>query len=71
MDKFSIEITVNGMKEKVPQGSTIKDLIEHFKEEDIHLIVEMNGSFVYPQDYSKIVVSEGDRIEFINPSFGG
>ena len=38
---------------------------------DIHLIVEHNVRFVYPDDYGKAVVKEGDRIEFINPNFGG
>lgn len=71
MKEDSIEIIVNGVKELVPKGSTIKDLIEHFKEADLHLIVERNGSFVYPSDYSNIEVLQGDRIEFINPSFGG
>lgn len=71
MQRESIEIIVNGMKEMVPEGSTIKDLIELYKEEDLHLIVERNGSFVYPRDYSNIRVAHGDRIEFINPSFGG
>ena len=71
MKDKEIEITINGLKEKVPEKSTISQLIAYFKEEDVHLIVEHNGQFVYPQKYTTTIVSDGDRIEFINPNFGG
>ncbi len=66
-----IDIIVNGVNEKVQKGSAIAFLIDHFKESDTDLIVEHNGRFVYPDKYSVSVVSEGDRLEFINPNFGG
>lgn len=66
-----INIIVNGHEEKVPKDSFISFLISHFEEGDTDLIVEHNGRFVYPDKYSASVVSEGDRIEFINPNFGG
>jgi thiamine biosynthesis protein ThiS len=67
----NIEIIVNGFKEKIPENSTISFLIAHFHEGDIHMIVEHNGRFVYPLQYAATIVSDGDRIEFINPDFGG
>jgi thiamine biosynthesis protein ThiS len=66
-----IEIIVNGFKEKVPENRTMSDLIDYFQEKDAHMIVEHNGKFVYPQQYEKTAISEGDTIEFINPDFGG
>ncbi|MCP4352074.1 MAG: sulfur carrier protein ThiS [Desulfobacterales bacterium] len=66
-----IDIIINGMNEKVQEDSAIAFLIDHFGEGDTDLIVEHNGRFVYPDKYSAIVVSEGDRLEFINPNFGG
>jgi thiamine biosynthesis protein ThiS len=69
--KDVIEITVNGLTEKVPADSAIADLIEQFGERDPHLIVEHNGRFVFAQEYDTQTVSKGDRIEFINPDFGG
>jgi thiamine biosynthesis protein ThiS len=66
-----IEIIINGLKEKVPEKSTISFLIKHLNERDAHLIVEYNGRFLYPQKYDETVVGEGDQIEFINPDFGG
>ena len=69
--KAAIQITVNGMPEKVPADSRIADLIAFFGEKDPHLIVEHNGRFVFAQEYPTCTVSPGDRVEFINPNFGG
>jgi thiamine biosynthesis protein ThiS len=66
-----MNIIVNGFKEDVAQNATIKELIQHFQEGDVDLIVEHNGRFVYPAKYAETVVMDGDRIEFINPNFGG
>ena len=71
MEDQKMEISVNGIMEKVPANITIAQLIGYFSEEDAHLIVEQNGQFVYPQRYVTTVVESGDRIEFINPNFGG
>ncbi len=70
MSKY-VDVIINGFKEKVPEKASISFLITHFKEGDTDLIVEHNGQFVYPQKYAGAAVSEGDRIEFINPNFGG
>jgi len=37
----------------------------------VGLIVEVNNRFVFPGDYGKTFLSEGDKVEFINPDFGG
>jgi sulfur carrier protein ThiS len=52
-------------------SSNISLLIQHFQEYDTDLIVEHNGRFVYPNQYAGVVLKQGDRIEFINPNFGG
>jgi len=66
-----MEIIVNGHKETVPVNSTLSFLIRYFNEYDGDLIVEHNGRFIYPGQYSQISLREGDIIEFINPNFGG
>jgi thiamine biosynthesis protein ThiS len=66
-----IEITLNGHRESIAERTTLSQLIAQFDEGDMHLIVEQNGRFVYPQDYDTTIVCHGDRIEFINPNFGG
>ncbi len=67
----TIQITVNGMTEDVPEGATIAFLIEHFREADPGLIVEHNGRYIYARQYASTRVSQDDRVEFIHPDFGG
>lgn len=50
---------------------TIRELLDRTKEDDPAVIVELNGRFVYRKDFGSIKVEEGDRVEFIHPSFGG
>ena len=66
-----IEIIFNGIKEKVPANATIADLIALTEEKDSGLVVELNYRFVFPQKYQETILSEGDKVEFINPDFGG
>ena len=66
-----IKIIVNGLGEVVSENSSLADLITLFKEEDVHLIVELNGRFIYSEDYSSQKVKEGDCLEFIHPNIGG
>ena len=69
--KGEIEMTVNGFMERVPNKATIEFLLQHFGEEDPHIIVEHNGIFVHPEKYGTRTVLNGDRLEFLNPAFGG
>ncbi len=66
-----VKIILNGFEESIPEGLSIQDLIQRSGEGDPNLIVEHNGRFVYPNQYDKIILDHGDRIELINPSFGG
>lgn len=67
----TIEVIINDFKEIVLKKTTLAQLIEMFEEKDAALIVEVNGRFIYPRKYGVTVVTAGDRIEFINPNFGG
>jgi thiamine biosynthesis protein ThiS len=66
-----MQITVNGFHEKVPDPLTLAELIELFQETDRDLIVELNGRFVFSHEYGTVRLAPGDRVEFINPNFGG
>ena len=64
-------IQLNGIKEEIPDGMTIEQLIEWAKEGDPDLIVEQNGVYIYPKAYHEQKVNPNDVIEFINPNLGG
>ncbi|RJX34875.1 MAG: sulfur carrier protein ThiS [Desulfarculus sp.] len=69
--KGVITIQVDGFPEQAPAGTTLAQLIERLSVQHQDLIVEHNGRFVYPRDYAKLRLNEGDRVEFILPAFGG
>ncbi|MDD3847550.1 MAG: sulfur carrier protein ThiS [Syntrophorhabdaceae bacterium] len=66
-----MEILYNGVWEEVLADTTVSDLVIKANEKDSGLIVEVNNRFIFPGDYGKTSLSEGDRVEFINPDFGG
>lgn len=66
-----ISIVLNDMPERVPAHSSLEAVIQLFGESDPDLIVELNGRFVYPRAYAGTIITKGDRLEFINPNFGG
>jgi thiamine biosynthesis protein ThiS len=70
-DAEKIEVTINGFKEKVTEGSSITELILEHDEMESAMMVEQNGRFVYPQDYDTTLPEAGDVLEFIHPDFGG
>jgi len=71
MSGKKLDIVVNGFKETVEDSTTIARLVAEHGEGDMHLIVERNGRFVYPQDYETTRVEPGDEIELVHPDFGG
>lgn len=66
-----IKIIINGFPELVRENASISELIILYREGDADLIVEHNGVFVRPARYESARVLPEDRLEFINPNFGG
>ena len=66
-----MRIILNGFEETIPEGLTLLGLINHTQEGDLHLIVELNGRFIPEKDWDHHLLNENDRVEFINPCFGG
>jgi thiamine biosynthesis protein ThiS len=71
MENKLIKIVFNGFGEDIPENTTIAQLIDHKNEIDGGLIVERNNKYIFRHDYEKTVIADGDKIEFINPDFGG
>ena len=64
-------IVLDGMEEEVPTDSTVLDLLSERGEPTTHVIVELNGSFVHPDNYRTTKLQSGDRLEVLYPAFGG
>jgi thiamine biosynthesis protein ThiS len=66
-----VRIFINDFEEEVHNGCTVAEAIERWQENDVNLIVELNHRFVEPGRYGSTRLREGDRLELINPAFGG
>ncbi len=67
-----MKIIFNGFLEHFDNPSlTIQELLDLSQEDDPAVIVEVNGKYVYRRDFASYFLSDGDRVEFIHPSFGG
>lgn len=72
IQRTAVKFVFNGYPEEIEGCElTIQDLLDRTKEDDPAVIVEVNGRFVYRKDFQSITIREGDRVEFIHPSFGG
>ncbi len=49
----------------------MQELLDRTNEDDPAVIVEINGRYVYRKDFKTLEINEGDRVEFVHPSFGG
>ena len=67
-----MKILFNGFPEEFEgYDLTIQELLDRTQEDDPAVIVEVNGRFVYRKEFKDRTLKEGDRVEFIHPSFGG
>ncbi len=66
-----IAVTVNGKEETIKEGMTITKLLKE-QEVDPHMVsVELNLQIVEREKFSKTVIREGDKVEFLYFMGGG
>ncbi len=71
-EKKDLKFVFNGFPEEIAGcGLTVQELLDRAQEDDPAVIVEINGRFVFRRDFKTRSIAEGDRVEFIHPSFGG
>ena len=66
-----MKVFVDGLPEDVPDGTTVTEMLDRRGEPTTHIIVEINGSFVHPNNYKRTRLSQDDRMEVVYPAFGG
>lgn len=70
--EVAVKFLFNGFPEELEGCElSIRDLLDRAAEHDPAVIVELNGRFVYRKDFESVKIREGNRVEFIHPSFGG
>ena len=66
-----MQITVNGEAQEVPEGLTVRGLIELLKLTDGPVAVEKNGEVVPRAEHAARPVSPGDVLEIVHFVGGG
>lgn len=67
-----MKFVLNGFPEEIAESAiSIQELLDRNNEDDPAVIVEVNGRFIHRKDFRTTFIEEGDRVEFIHPSFGG
>ena len=65
-------ITVSGNKKEVKAGLTLPELIEQEKvESPQYVTVSVNEEFIQKEDEEKLVLKDGDSVEFLYFMGGG
>ena len=66
-----MNITLNGEKRDVPDGLTVRGLLEHLKIRTEKVAVERNLEIVKKATYDATMLAEGDRLEVVSFMAGG
>jgi sulfur carrier protein len=68
---MSVDVTINGKICKFDSEITVHEVLSQIKVPAEHVAVELNENIIQREDYSKTVVSEGDKIEVLRFVGGG
>lgn len=66
-----MNITLNGEKRDVPDGLTVRGLLEHLKIQTEKVAVERNLEIVKKAAYEATMLQEGDSLEVVSFMAGG
>jgi sulfur carrier protein len=66
-----MEITVNGVRQMVPDGLTVRALVEHLGLTEGPVAVEVNRAIVPRARHAEHPVAQGDAIEIVHFVGGG
>ena len=64
-------IHLNGEKKQVPDGLSVRSLLEHLEIKPERVAVEINEEIVHKATYGAVTVREGDRVEVVQFMGGG
>jgi len=69
--KNLIKIKINGIEKKIPQNTTIKELLSSLNVLDKTMAVAVNMKIVKKDDWDKFILNENDKVEALNFVGGG
>jgi thiamine biosynthesis protein ThiS len=66
-----MQVTVNGARQELPEGATVRGLLEHLALATGPVAVEINRVIIPRAQHALHVVNEGDTIEIVQFVGGG
>jgi sulfur carrier protein len=66
-----MQVTVNGARQEVPEGATVRGLLEHLALATGPVAVEINRVIVPRARHESHVVKDGDTVEIVQFVGGG
>lgn len=70
-ERPTVRVRVNGEDRDVPEGATVRGLLEHLELEPAMVVVERNREIVDRERYDEVEVEPGDRLELVHFVGGG
>ena len=67
----AVQVTVNGSPREVPDGLSVRQLVEHLGLSGGPVAVEVNREIVPRATYGETVLRDGDAVEIIHFVGGG
>jgi sulfur carrier protein len=64
-------VVLNGEPHRLPEGSTLLDLLAGLGRDPRAVAIERNGEIVRRGDYGATVIGDGDRLEVVHFVQGG
>jgi thiamine biosynthesis protein ThiS len=71
LESRRMNITLNGEKRDLPDGLTVRGLLEHLKIQTEKVAVERNLEIVKKATYGSTTLQEGDSLEVVSFMAGG
>jgi len=65
------ELTVNGVKQTVPGGTTISQLLDALKILPERVVVEVNLTILKRAEHARTALKDGDQVEIVQFVGGG
>lgn len=66
-----MKLTLNGEEKDVEGAGSVAELLPLLGLADVPVLVEHNGTALYPREFQKSLLQEGDRLEIIRVVAGG
>lgn len=71
MEGNDVTILLNGTSRAVKNGITVREVLRGLGLEEVPVLVEWNGTALFPREFDTIPVTEGGVMEIIRIVAGG